>query len=233
MSQENGADMGFLVRSLGCLFVLVLFPLAIPILLFYASFKLLAFALRDAQTTKPDRRRTRYSRDLRSGGLRARSDERPAGRFDGLFRRDEPTERIMKRHAQQLAAEICEALDYNQRIPTEKKSYLKEQTRQLADHALASLEKVTRIQRRKTIVNVVRREELEQLERRLLAEIKRSLEILEDALVSIITVDVVGGNSRIDRLVGDLYESNARLRDIAEAHQEIRAVRGVWVGELD
>lgn len=139
----------------------------------------------------------------------------------------------MKRHAQQLAAEICEALDYNQRIPTEKKSYLKEQTRQLADHALASLEKVTRIQRRKAIVNVVRREELEQLERRLLAEIKRSLEILEDALVSIITVDVVGGNSRIDRLVGDLYESNARLRDIAEAHQEIRAVRGVWVGELD
>jgi hypothetical protein len=139
----------------------------------------------------------------------------------------------MKRHAQQLAAEICEALDYNQRIPTEKRSYLKQQTRQLTDHALASLEKVTRIRRRKAIVGPDRQAELEQLERRLLAEIKRSLEILEDALVSIITVDVVGGNSRIDRLVSDLYESNARLRDIAEAHQEIRTVRGVWAGELD
>ncbi len=74
---------------------------------------------------------------------------------------------------------------------------------------------------------------MEGLERRLLAEIRRSMDILEDALVSIITVDVVGGNTRIDRLVSELYESNARLRDIADAHQEIKNVRGAWVGEVD
>jgi hypothetical protein len=33
--------------------------------------------------------------------------------------------------------------------------------------------------------------------------------------------------------VYDLSESNARLRDIADAHDEIRTVREAWVGELD
>jgi hypothetical protein len=217
--------MGFLIRSLGCFLLLVLFPLAIPILLFYVAFKLLSFALREAEVTQSN------ARAGRSRGFLSDLEANRSGFFDNLFGHSEPAKRKMKRHAQQLAAEICEALDYNQRIPAEKKRFLIEQARQLTDHSLNSLEKVARIQRRKSIVNPNRRLELEGIERRLLAEVRRSMDILEDALVSIITVDVVGENTRIDRLVSELYESNARLRDIADAHQEIKTVRGVWVGK--
>lgn len=221
--------MGFLIKPFGCIFVLVLFPLSIPILLFYAAFKLLTFALRDSEMIKPNHshRATRYRRDVR------RSDKRRSSPFDGLFRGNEPMERKMKRHAQQLSAEVNEALQYNQRIPTEKKSYLKAQTAQTTEYVLVSVEKLARIRRRKAIIGAKRRVELQQLESRLIVEVKRSLDMLEDALVSIIRVDVVGGNATIDRLVTDLNESNARLRDIADAHEEIRTVREAWVGELE
>jgi hypothetical protein len=140
----------------------------------------------------------------------------------------------MKRHAQRVFSEISEALDSNQRISPDKKSSLKEQTRQMTDYAVASSEQLARVRRRAAIVSPTKRPELTQMEGRLLAEIKRSLDMLEDALVSIIRVDVVGGNATIDRLVHDLSESNARLRDIADAHDEIRTVREAWVvGKLD
>jgi hypothetical protein len=139
----------------------------------------------------------------------------------------------MKRHAQQLFSEISEALDNNQRISSDNKSSLKEQTRQMTDYAVSCSENLARIRRRKAIVSSARKQELTRMEGQLMAEIKRALDILEDALVSIVRVDVVGGRTTIDRLVYDLSESNARLRDIADAHDEIRTVREAWVGELD
>ncbi len=139
----------------------------------------------------------------------------------------------MKRHAQQLFSEISEALDHNQRISSDNKSSLKEQTRQMTDYAVSCSENLARIRRRKAIVSPARKQELTRMEGQLVAEIKRALDILEDALVSIVRVDVVGGHATIDRLVYDLSESNARLRDIADAHDEIRTVREAWVGELD
>jgi hypothetical protein len=221
--------MGFLIRPPGCLLAPIFIPLAIPILFLILAFKLVTILLRDLEATRPTGEKVRSAHRHR-----ARSKQRSPSPFAGLgSRRNEPTERTMKRHAQQLFSEISEALDHNQRISSDNKSSLKEQTRQMTDYAVSCSENLARIRRRKTIVSSARKGELTRMEGRLMAEIKRALDILEDALVSIVRVDVVGGHATIDRLVYDLSESNARLRDIADAHDEIRIVREAWVGELD
>lgn len=222
-------NVGFLAKPPGCCLAPIWIPLAIPFLLVCFSLKVLAFVLDDANVIKSDRAKPQSFR-----GRRVKSNRRKANPFDNLRpRRSKPPQRNPKRHAQQLLSEINEALDYNRRISIDKKSSVREQARQMAGYAVASSEKLARIRRRKTIVSSERQIELERLERRLSAGIIRSLDMLEDALVAIIKVDVVGGQATIDRLVTDMNESNARLRDVADAHDEIRTVREAWVGELD
>ena len=216
------------LRALGCLLAPLWIALAIPLILAYMAFKVLAYLINEAATAEPGRNNTSSAPRFR--WQPKSTTRRPLGAFRSG--RSEPLPRQMKRHADRLFSEICDALKYNQRIPPEKKSALNRQTRQMTDYALNSLQKLERIQRRRPLVNETRRLELARLERRLTAEVERALSMLEDALVSIITVDVAGGNARIDRLVNDLSESNSRLRDTADAHDEIRSVRESWAGEL-
>jgi hypothetical protein len=222
-------NLRFLVKPPGCLLAPLWIALVLPVLMVLFSLKVIACVLRDADLIPSDRKKARSSHDRRE-----KSKGNKVQAFGDLhLKHREPPERKSKRHAQRLLSELNEALDYNQRIPPEKKSSLKQQVGQMTDYAVASLEKLARIRGRKAIVSSKRQTELEQLEGRLSVEINRSLDMLEDALVSIITVDVIGGNARIDRLLTDLHESNARLRDTADAHNEIRTVREAWVGELE
>lgn len=220
--------LGFTIKALGCFLAPVWIALAIPLVLAYFTFKVLVYLVSDAAATGSNRTNASSARPF---GWRS---ERMTGNPLGAFRskRNDPLARQMKRHAERLISEINEALKHNKRIPPDKKSSLEKQTRQMTDYTVISLQKLERIHRRKGMVNETRRLELARLERRLAAEIERALNMLEDALVSIITVDVAGENARIDRLVNDLSESNSRLRDIADAHDEIRSVRETWAGEL-
>jgi hypothetical protein len=219
-------NMRWLFRPLGCFFVLILVPFAVPILLIFLAIKVLTYVTRDTGAFEPSRARTHSSR-----GNRVRNKQ--AHPFAGFrFTRNEPTERKMDRHVRHLSSEIGEALEHNTRVSPDKTASLKRQTQEATDYVLASLARLVRIRRRKAMVSAKKRAELEQIENRLWLEIKRSLDMLEEALVSIITVDVVGGEGRIERLLDELHESNARLRDIADAHQEIRTAGKVWLGEI-
>lgn len=128
----------------------------------------------------------------------------------------------MQDQASRLFSEICEALKHNQRIQPDRKTRLKAQVDQTTDYVLASMGKVARIRKHKSVLNTSRQAEITKLENRLLDEVTRSLDVLEDALVSLTILDVTRGDATIDRLLHNLEESNARLRDIADAHEEIR-----------
>lgn len=143
-----------------------------------------------------------------------------------------PVERKMQEQACRLLSEINDALKYNQRIRVDRKSSLKTQANQTTDYVMASLGKVARIRKHKSVVNAQRQAEITKLEHRLMAEVKRSLDVLEDALVSLTILDVAQGDTTIDRLLANLEESNARLRDIADAHEEVRSAGKVRMGEL-
>jgi len=204
--------LGSTVKALGCLLAPLWIALAIPLILAYFAFKVLIYFVNDAAAVESDRKTASSARPFQW-----RSDKTtgyPLGGFRS--KRNDPSARQMKRHAEHLISE----------------SSLENQTRQMMDYTMISLQQLERIHRRKGMVNETRRLELTKLERRLAVEIERALNMLEDALVSIITVDVTGGNARIDRLVNDLSESNSRLRDIADAHDEIRSVRETWAGEM-
>jgi hypothetical protein len=221
-------NLGSTLKALGCLLAPLWIALAIPLILAYFAFKVLVYLINEAATSESGQRNATSAHRLRR-----KPSSTTAHRFGFLrTKRSEPLVRQMKRHAERLFSEISEALKHNQRIPPEKKTALDKQTRQMTDYAMSSLQKIEQIHRRQAMVNETRRLELARLERRLTAEVERALSMLEDALVSIITVDVAGGNSRIDRLVNDLSESNSRLRDTADAHDEIRSVRETWAGEL-
>jgi hypothetical protein len=144
---------------------------------------------------------------------------RPNRRYRRYFK---PAERKMRDQACRLISEIGEALKHNQRIQSERKTRLKAQVDQTADYVLVSLGKVARIRKHKSVLNTSRQAEITTLENRLLDEVARSLDVLEDALVSLTILDVARGDATIDRLLNNLEESNARLRDIADAHQEVR-----------
>jgi len=144
---------------------------------------------------------------------------RPNRRYGRYFK---PAERKMRDQACRLISEIGEALKHNQRIQSERKTRLKAQADQTADYVLVSLGKVARIRKHKSVLNTSRQAEITTLENRLLDEVSRSLDVLEDALVSLTILDVARGDATIDRLLYNLEESNARLRDIADAHEEVR-----------
>jgi hypothetical protein len=128
----------------------------------------------------------------------------------------------MRDQACRLFSEIGEALKHNQRIQPDRKTRLKTQVDQTTDYVLVSLGKVARIRKHKSVLNTSRQAEITQLENRLLNEVTRSLDVLEDALVSLTILDVARGDAAIDRLLYNLEESNTRLRDIADAHEEVR-----------
>jgi hypothetical protein len=162
-----------------------------------------------------------------------KSGKKAAYRQNRRYRRYfRPAERKMQEQACRLLMEISDALDSNPRIQVDRKSSLKAQADQTTDYVLASLGKVARIRKHKAAVNSQRQTEITQLENRLLVEVGRSIDVLEDALVSLTILDVVRGDGAVDRLLDNLKESNARLRDIADAHEEVRNAGKVWVGEL-
>jgi hypothetical protein len=172
-----------------------------------------------------------FLRQQRPAAVRA--GKKQAYRSNRRYRRYfKPAERKMQEQACRLLSEINDAVKHNQRIQSDRKSSLKAQANQTTDYVMASLGKVARIRKHKSAVNAPRQAEITQLEDRLVAEVVRSLDVLEDALVSLTILDVVRGDATVDRLLENLQESNARLRDIADAHEDVRNAGRVWVGEL-
>ena len=162
-----------------------------------------------------------------------KAGKKKAYRLNRRYRRYfKPTERKMQDQACRLLSEIDDALRYNKRIQTDRKSNLQAQANQTTDYVMASLGKVARIRKHKTVVNATRQAEITHLENQLLTEVTRSLDVLEDALVSLTILDVAKGDATIDRLLDNLEESNSRLRDLADAHEEVRNAGKAWVGEI-
>lgn len=163
-------------------------------------------------------------------------NQRPPTVKDRLNRRYrryfKASERKMQDQACRLLSEISDALKYNQRIQSDRKASVNAQASQTTDYVMVSLGKVARMRKHKAVVNVKRQAEITRLEDKLLAEVTRSIDVLEDALVSLTILDVAKGDTTIERLLTNLEESNARLRDLADAHEEVRNVGRVRIAEL-
>ena len=131
-------------------------------------------------------------------------------------------ERAVGDRAYQLLLEVNEALKHNRRISPERKASLKQQGRQIQDNVVTLLWKLARIRKAKVVVKPQFQAELEKLETRLWAEITHSSDILEDVLMSTLQLEIRGGDKTLDRLLEDLNESNKRMRDLADAYDEVK-----------
>jgi uncharacterized protein YjbI with pentapeptide repeats len=137
----------------------------------------------------------------------------------------EPAEREIGTRADSLLLEVKDALEHNQRIQAQKKASLKQQASQIPKNVAVLLWKLFRIRKAKAIVSPDSQAQIQRLEERLLAEMSRSVDVLEQVLMSTITLEIVSGDDTVDRLLRELTESNGRMRDLADAYQEVRSDR--------
>jgi uncharacterized protein YjbI with pentapeptide repeats len=154
-----------------------------------------------------------------------------------LFTRDRPPrytlpdrhveaeERAIANRGADLLLQLYEALRHNRRVPKEKKTAIKAQARRTLDNVVALLWNLARIRGGKAVVGPEGQAEIAQLEARLLAELKRSSQVLEAVLVSTLQLEVKAGDRTVDRLLAELDESNQRMRALAAAYEEVRGTR--------
>jgi hypothetical protein len=135
-----------------------------------------------------------------------------------------PDERGMGRRALQILVELGAALENNPRIQPDRKALLWDRAHRSAENVVDLLQQVARIRRQKSLLGTERQRRIRDMETRRLDQMWRSLDNLEEVLVSTFAVEVEGGDARIERLVDDLEDSNLRLRDMAQSYDEVRNV---------
>ena len=132
--------------------------------------------------------------------------------------------------AKRLLAEAREAIRCS-RITWDRKSALNRETRDLYDNIIKGVRKIDRIRRlrdlaaRGTATDSAARiiQEAAAMERQLLAELDRALDVLLSVPASLMRVEVTVDDREIDRLVRNLDDTNDRMRDLADAYDEVRA----------
>jgi uncharacterized protein YjbI with pentapeptide repeats len=136
-----------------------------------------------------------------------------------------PTEQGIAERAYSLWLEVNQALNQNRQINPSKKSSLKQQARQVPENIANLLWKLSRLRRAKHLIGVEGQAEIEKLEHKLLAELQHSATLLEGVLTSTMRLDIARGDRPVERLLQDLAASNERLRDLADAYDEVKSQR--------
>ncbi len=129
----------------------------------------------------------------------------------------------MTKRAYLLLEEVQDALEKCP-VPAEKKALLKEQASQVPENVVRLAWKLERLSRIKALAqndSSVQREATE-LEADLQAAAKDSLELLAMVPLSLMRLELSHSDTGIDRILAGLRESNRRMRDLAEAYDEVR-----------
>jgi hypothetical protein len=140
--------------------------------------------------------------------------------------------------ANHLVAEVREAVKHCA-IPSAKQKVLKQQAREIADNITGALWKLHHLRKIRQLAagmggtwggsvktgsyaaHII--SETTEMERQLLQEIDRSLEVLFSVPISLMKVGLAQGERTADRILAELRETNERMRDIAATYDDMKA----------
>ncbi len=133
----------------------------------------------------------------------------------------------MLERADRLAREIRTALKHSP-VATARKLSLKRQAREVPDNLVKALWTLARLCRIYDSLDPKydqegrNRQEITEMQSKLLAEMKHSVEILSSLPVSLMKVELARGDGGLDRLLAALDETNKRLLDMSASYMEIK-----------
>jgi len=115
------------------------------------------------------------------------------------------------------------------RIPPDRKADLTRETRDLYDNITKGVWKLKRVRRIRELAmkgsasansaGIAR--EASDMESRLLDELNRSLDALLAVPASLMKLEMAADDQVIDRLITNLDEANLRMKDLADAYEEV------------
>jgi hypothetical protein len=132
--------------------------------------------------------------------------------------------------AHHLVSEVDEAVRHCS-IPKAKQKILKQQAREISDNITSALWKLYHLRKIRQLATGVGGtsytahviSESTEMERKLLYEIDRSLEVLFSVPLSLMKVGLAQAERTADRLLAELRETNERMRDIASSYDDMKA----------
>ncbi len=140
---------------------------------------------------------------------------------------DSEPELLMAQHADEMFEEVQQALNSSP-VSADRKSALRQQTRQVQRNIVESLWKWHRLRRYRSRLqtsplpasrNVA--EEAQAMEEKLLQATQESLKVLQSLPVSLAILDLARGNRHADQMLADLREANQRIRDLADSYEAV------------
>jgi hypothetical protein len=150
-----------------------------------------------------------------------------AQRSIGLPRRQNDNTMVWR--AEKMRAEAREAIKRSRMAP-ERKAALNREANQLYDNIVQGAWKLERLRRLKELAirnapspssaRIV--QDANEMETRLLDEMNRALDVLLTVPASLMKVEVAVDDRVTERLVDSLDEANARMRDLADAYDDVR-----------
>ncbi len=138
-------------------------------------------------------------------------------------------ENTMVWRAEKMRTEAREAIKRS-RMPAERKSALNQETSQLYDNIVKGAWKLERLRRLKELAirnapsesstRIV--QDANEMEARLTEEMNRALDVLLTVPASLMKMEMATDDRATQRLVDSLDEANSRMRDLADAYDDVR-----------
>ena len=131
--------------------------------------------------------------------------------------------------AEKMLAETREAVKRS-RLPNERKSAVMQESKALYDNIIKSVWKLKRV---RTIRELARKgvpsadsarilQDADDMERRVLDDLNHAMDVLLSVPASLVRLEMAADDREIERLVNNLDDANLRMREQAEAYDDMR-----------
>ena len=136
-------------------------------------------------------------------------------------------ERQMLKQAAQVSGEIIKALAASP-VSDSEQAQLRQQAADVPLNMAQALWRLDRLRRVKNTIDVrqaegkARRDEMDVLDRQVLAEIENALATLSATPVNLMKLELAKADRPSERLLNNLSEANQQLRDLSAAYDEVR-----------
>ena len=136
-------------------------------------------------------------------------------------------ERQLVKQASQVAAEIVKSLA-DSPVPESERAQLRQQAAEVPQNMAKALWRLDRLRRMKNALDLrmaegkARRDEMDVLDRQVVAEIESALATLSATPVNLMKLELAKADRPSERLLSNLSEANQQLRDLSAAYDEVR-----------
>ena len=136
-------------------------------------------------------------------------------------------ERQLVKQTSQVAAEIVKSLA-DSPVPESERAQLRQQAAEVPQNMAKALWRLDRLRRMKNALDLrmaegkARRDEMDVLDRQVVAEIESALATLSATPVNLMKLELAKADRPSERLLSNLSEANQQLRDLSAAYDEVR-----------